>query len=284
MESPTVLLTKGWENVKKHFSLFASIYAVPAVVTVVFTFLYGNDPNIATIEPSQMGLFFLFVVIIMVMNLMAAIAMVRAVSQPNDATLQTAYAYARKMFWPYLWVSALVGAAVSVGFILLIIPGIIFMVWFAFSYMVVLLEDIRGADALKKSKSYVTGRWWGVFGRMLFLVLIAILLSAAFSIVANMVSGGNEKMISIIALLANFIIVPLAVSYMYFMYLDVKRLANGTTEAHDEPQSSTEDGAAHGTEEAPQAESTDTKAQIDRKEEGGGGDAPSTKENKQQGY
>ncbi len=60
------------------------------------------------------------------------------------------------------------------------IPGIIFVVWFAFSQFILLEEDnIRTTQVLKKSKKLVDGRFWQIFVRLfvfgIFFSLVTIL-------------------------------------------------------------------------------------------------------------
>lgn len=228
MRTPTTLLQDAWAQFKAHYQLFFSIYAVPAVLSIVFVLMFGEKPNLETIQASQVGLFFTFMAILFVVNVFMGIAMIRAISAPHETTFQSAYGYAKVMFWPYLWVGILTGAAVMIGFVLLIVPGIIFMIWFLFGYLALLIDGKRGTEALKASKSYVTGRWWAVFGRFLFMLLVLILISAAFGIVAAALGGvAGDRVASVVTLLANFVVVPLSLSYIYFMYQDVKAATEG---------------------------------------------------------
>lgn len=56
--------------------------------------------------------------------------------------------------------------------LLLIVPGIIFFVYWIFVTFVVILSDKSGKDAMDYSKQIVEGRWWTVAG---YFVVIAIL-------------------------------------------------------------------------------------------------------------
>ncbi|MBI2267833.1 MAG: hypothetical protein HYU80_00085 [Candidatus Blackburnbacteria bacterium] len=71
-----------------------------------------------------------------------------------------------------LWVSALLSATILGGFLLLAIPGIIFVVWFVFAIYIVIAENEKGLNALLKSREYVRGRWWGVVWRLVAFTLI----------------------------------------------------------------------------------------------------------------
>ncbi|HBI15174.1 MAG TPA: hypothetical protein DDY20_06615 [Desulfobulbaceae bacterium] len=75
--------------------------------------------------------------------------------------------------WPMAWVLTLFSAVVLGGFALGILPGFLFLAWFAFCMFVLLEEDRRGMDALLASKEYVRGHWWNTFGKLLVLWLIS---------------------------------------------------------------------------------------------------------------
>jgi hypothetical protein len=74
-----------------------------------------------------------------------------------------AFATARGRMWSVLLVVFLSGLATVGGFILLIIPGIIFYTRFLFSPAVVVLEGTRGREAMRRSWRLVKGRTGKIF-------------------------------------------------------------------------------------------------------------------------
>lgn len=71
-----------------------------------------------------------------------------------------------RKFVPVLWVTVIVGLSVLGGFLLLIVPGIIFSVWFAFAYYETVLDGAKGRQALRKSRALVTGRFFPTLWRL----------------------------------------------------------------------------------------------------------------------
>ena len=115
--------------------------------------------------------------------------------------------------WPYLgsfaWISLLTSLAVLGGFILFIIPGIIFSVYFLFSKYVLFFEDKKGNLALIRSAQLVQGNWWAVFGRFLLVGILA----------------GIISYIPLLGSLINmFFTVPFVAIYICLMYEDLKRI------------------------------------------------------------
>lgn len=77
----------------------------------------------------------------------------------------------RKLIWSFLLVGILVNLIVTGGMVLLIVPGIMFMVWYSSAPMIMVTEGKKGRLALAQSKAYVLGRSWPVFGRILLMYL-----------------------------------------------------------------------------------------------------------------
>jgi len=79
---------------------------------------------------------------------------------------------------PLIWVGLLAGFVGAGGFLLFVIPGIVFTVWFCFAQFVLVREDLRGMDALLKSREYVRGKGGKVALRLLLVWAVTLLLVA----------------------------------------------------------------------------------------------------------
>lgn len=87
----------------------------------------------------------------------------------------------RKIFG-FFGVSLLYGLGTVFGLILLVIPGIVFAVFYSFSFF----NFINGEgviQSMKSSKAIVTGRFWPVFGRVAVFLVFAVLVQIVFSFV-----------------------------------------------------------------------------------------------------
>jgi len=111
---------------------------------------------------------------------------------------------------------------------------IIVTIWFSFAHYILIAEDIRGRDALLKSRQYVKGKWWAVFGRFLLLALIyLIVFLAIISIVVLLLWALNLINISGIAsllggsifiLILPLVMMPLTVISGFTIYTNSKKL------------------------------------------------------------
>lgn len=127
----------------------------------------------------------------------------------EDLGVREAFARSWEKFLSFAWVSFLVGFVVSGGFLLLIIPGIIFSVWFFFAHFVIFDDDTRGMPALLKSRAYVSGRWFDVFLRLM-------LIWACSAAVGT---------VPLVGPLLTLVTVPFVMVYQALLFRDLKEAA-----------------------------------------------------------
>lgn len=90
------------------------------------------------------------------------------------------------MFWPLVAVSILFGIGVGIGFVLLIVPGLILLVIWSVVAPVTVLERPGVFAAFGRSRELVRGNGWNVFG-VIVLVFLAV---AVLSIAAGLIASG----------------------------------------------------------------------------------------------
>jgi uncharacterized membrane protein len=83
----------------------------------------------------------------------------------------------------YLFTTLVLGLIVFLGFILFVIPAIIFGTWYSFTLLLALDKNMGIGEALKKSKEMVKGRFWEILGRNVIFGLFTIVVSVVVSIV-----------------------------------------------------------------------------------------------------
>jgi len=96
----------------------------------------------------------------------------------TDPSLGAAYKKGLFKLFSYWWIYILAGFFITGGFLLFIVPGIIFGIWFTFVFYVLILENIKGFKALLRSRALVKNFWFSVYAR----ILVSITLSAILSI------------------------------------------------------------------------------------------------------
>ncbi len=230
------LFTSSWNLFKKKMRAFMrlSVYAFVlqfalSIIAILLGFTaVGGALGIAsgskTIGGTVVGVSILLLIALVVVYLLLyawiqGAFIIMAKRDEAEPQVQSVITEAKPLIMPIWWASILVGLVVIVGFILLIVPGIIFAVWFSFTTMIVVLEGLRGKAALQKSKSYVQGRWWPVLGRIVLLGLAAGIASS----VASWIFGIFGHYVSTLLndAFTAFVILPFAISYQYLLYRSV---------------------------------------------------------------
>ena len=133
-------------------------------------------------------------------------------------------------FWGYLGLNIVLVFLLFFLFLLLIIPGILFLVYWTFAFYILIGENKGIWESMKESKKLVRGRWWKVFGYALlfFLILAAISLVLSIpSIIVGLVTSKGNIFVSALSLITNWIIsllfTPLSVLFFKNFYLELKK-------------------------------------------------------------
>ncbi len=84
--------------------------------------------------------------------------------------------------FPLLWTWFVLGLVVMLGFLLLIIPGILFAFWYGLATQVAVIEKVSGPAALKRSKAVIKGHIgeYFVLSLVMGVLMIALSMGAAF--------------------------------------------------------------------------------------------------------
>jgi hypothetical protein len=115
-------------------------------------------------------------------------------------------------------VAILYNLLVSVGFVLLIIPGFIFLTWWALVVPVVVLERTGIGESFSRSRTLVRGRGMTVFGTLfmagvLMLVPILVVVLAVQSLVVSPLTAGLVAGVAIGGLTTPFLALCLVTLY-----------------------------------------------------------------------
>lgn len=106
-------------------------------------------------------------------------------------------------------------------FLLFIIPGIIYSVFWAFTGMAVVLMGLAGNEALKKSKSLVEGRWFSVFGYLFAIGFVGLLAMALAGVPSAFVPQSIGWFSAITDVLVDYIaLLPVMAVTLLFLELD----------------------------------------------------------------
>lgn len=128
----------------------------------------------------------------------------------------------KSFFWPYLTVSVVTGLLIFLACLLLIFPGIILAISWAFAVMLVVLENKKSAtEAMRRSKELVKGYRWSVFWRFLFLVVLALVVSIVLDIPTSFLNDDGDKVYALVINIFWALLSPLFLAYTYLLYKDL---------------------------------------------------------------
>ncbi len=139
-----------------------------------------------------------------------------SIGDPVDIDASYKWGFAR--FGSVLLISILVGLAVIGGFILLIIPGLIFLVMFSVSIPALVVENLRGTEAMSRSWNLVKGFFWHAVG----VIIVAAIIGAVVGGIIGAIGGDNWFLAWIFQAIAQIITAPFAAIVSVLLYLDLR--------------------------------------------------------------
>jgi serine/threonine protein kinase len=135
--------------------------------------------------------------------------------------------------WRPFWSTAIrVILRIILGFILLIIPGIIMSIWYLLWAPVVLLENLEKKAALRRAKSLASRSWRTIIAALLIQLLVPSIIGGMFG--AAISSGQAEthklgvRITSQLSSLVNIFILPLLAIVPALLYLKMRQLGGET--------------------------------------------------------
>jgi hypothetical protein len=220
----------AWAMYKTKFYSFLEIMAVPAILAGVLKFMSevrGEEDGAAALAlftfVPYVVLFILYILVASIAEL-ALIYSVKNLLAGVTVSARDAFKLAWQNLFSYWWILILMTLVTVGGFILLIIPGIILAVRYAFSINALADQGLKGWAALSYSKEQVTGRWSAVFGKLAYLGLIIFLISIAIGIVFAFFGTPGKSLADV---LGKIIVTPLTWLYVFLLYNNLKQTKTG---------------------------------------------------------
>jgi hypothetical protein len=191
--APADIITRAWQTVAKNYRTYADF-------GLWFLFLglcsWGLQMLTRELFPAQLlrsAMFSLLSIPVALAVATVTAGMIDATGklvQGKKVSERESLANGLHHLVPFLWISILVGLTLVGGLVLLLVPFFVFFVWFRFSQNFVIIDDVRGTDAMRASKRLSSGRWWAVFGRIMFPGAFIYVLTMFVTAVLYMAAGG----------------------------------------------------------------------------------------------
>lgn len=143
--------------------------------------------------------------------------------QPVD--VESSYRYAFSRLGGLILLALLIALVVGVGFILLIIPGIIFLVFLAVAVPAFIVERLGVTDSMSRSWRLVRGQWWFT----LLVIVVTALLTGVVSGILTAIGNGNFFLYWIMSSIAQIITAPFSALVLVLLYFDLRVRHEGLT-------------------------------------------------------
>ena len=228
------LLNRTWQIYRTKIKVLLGIMAIPLFFILIFTFI-GFIPLLFGFFLSlklRSALFFLgFIVIVLIFGFLSYIiptwlqlALIYITKERDkEIGVKESLIRVKNKIIPSLWIEILYGLIVIVGLILLVIPGIIFSVWYFFAIYILASEGLRGRKALSRSKELVSGN----FGKVLWRLFIVIIIAVAGNYLFNFLIINILQAPSFLEDIFGLVMFPFFIIYCFLLYENLKNLKGG---------------------------------------------------------
>jgi len=139
---------------------------------------------------------------------------------------------------PLIGAGILAGIGIAIGFLLIIVPGLILLTIWSVIAPVIVVERSGAIDAFGRSRALVKGNGWPVFG----VIVVVYLITTIVGIVLGLIGAGISDtflMRAIFSLIASTLTAPIAALAASTIYFSLKALqgdpATETAPASDAP-------------------------------------------------
>ncbi len=134
----------------------------------------------------------------------------------RDATVGQLLQAARPVIGKLILVGIVAGIGIAIGFILIIIPGLILITIWSVAAPVIVLERPPGLGALGRSRELVRGNGWQVFGVIVVLVIGVGIVASIIEAIGDAGGTGVGIVVRVIVQILTAPLSALAAAVLYF--------------------------------------------------------------------
>jgi hypothetical protein len=212
MNPTSGVIKEAWGLYKAHWQhLLAFSFAVYVAVALIGALLAVTLTWLGVILAALVSLIALF---------WLQASLVKAVDDVRDGradlSLGQTFSAAREHLGAVVVAGILAAIGITIGLILLIVPGLILLTWWCLIVPTIVLENRSAGESFSRSRELVRGYAWSVFGVILLVVLLLIGFQIVLSIILTPLADWLQTFVSNIVsgtLTAPFIAIVLTLLY-----------------------------------------------------------------------
>jgi hypothetical protein len=187
------------------------VFAVDAIVSWVF------DEGLLTLVAGVVSL------VLAILYEGMVVQLVRDVQDGRrDNTMGELFASVSPVLLPLIAVAILAGVGIAIGFVLLIVPGLILLTVWAVVAPVTVIERPGVFSAFGRSRELVRGYGWPVFGTIVLVFLLVVAASIVAALVGALLNDLGRVILSWIFNALTQPVVALTASVLYFTLLQTR--------------------------------------------------------------
>ncbi len=225
------ILDASFQVYRRHFSALATIVLVCNGLPILLQ-IYGSSGT-----GLHWSLTLLYIILVVVLSLIATGATVFVVSESylgRSITAREALARATPFVGPLIIVSLLVGLVAFIGFLLLVIPGIIAVCGLALAVPALVVEGSPPTDAMGRSWALTRGyrlRMFGLFVLIFLLIFIPyVAVMGTFGVASAVFGSAGAKGVgaaiillgTVVAAIVQLLLSPLYQAALVITYYDLR--------------------------------------------------------------
>jgi hypothetical protein len=208
--SPGVVVSRIWEIYRDQFPVLIGMGLILFGLEFIVLLLIPGATIALTILFFALGVLYQGIVVELVQDIQDG---------RRDHSIGDLIRSVEPVFWPLVAVSILFGIALAIGFILLIIPGLILMVIWSVVAPVTVLERPGPFAAFGRSRELVRGNGWQVFAVIVLVFLAVAVISLAAGLIASGLGSLGHALVQWAINAALAPVTALSASVLYFELL-----------------------------------------------------------------
>lgn len=166
--SPSKAISSAWTIVKKRVWFYAAVAAFVLLLPQVFSALFGGGRGAGSA---------MYTILLLLLNIVLTLGFMNLALESvgrKKVTFETLFARIDR-FLDFFIAYILVAIMVSIGLVLLVLPGLYIALRVQFFAYFILEKDMKAVEAIKASFAITKGHEFSLVGLWVFQVLIAIL-------------------------------------------------------------------------------------------------------------
>lgn len=206
--TPGLVVSRVWEIYRAQFGVLVGVAAVLFAIQFVVYLVLSASASIA--------LTVLFVALSVLYQGMVVKLVQDIQDGRRDHSAGELLRSVEPVFWQLLAVSLLAGIGIAIGFVLLIIPGLMLMVLWAVVAPVTVLERPGVFAAFGRSRDLVRGNGWNVFGVLVIVFVAVIVISFVAGFASDSLGSVGRSLVQWFVNAAVAPLTALSASVLYF--------------------------------------------------------------------